>query len=411
VLKEYNFNVDGDVDRYFEQKFKGIEYVIEKSEKNVVEVVENLINEGFRKIVIYRNTVNSLCNTYKEMIEKFKNRDMPVYIIHGRMPAKNKLSTLSRISKEKAYILLSTQVLEAGVDISFEAGVSPLASPSSLVQRIGRVCRYGKDAAEKRCKFVILMNDNDGAGSVYPENVMELVKEFHIVDGWRWRLFAEDGKDYSLMLLKQDEILKNYWEKREEVSKARNEIREVLNTLSQFHIKPFEALRMLDNVLKGSFVRSSYIIQLIPEEVVNVLSTNYVKPADLKRVDECAIEVSLDFLEKRLAENTQSVWRKAMIVDDGKLRLVFVATLYTKDGVFRQIHSRFVDAKHFINKPLEVLWRSHREVRRESHRGMESRYAEEDVDEESRIEIRFLGVATKFSEVSNEVCGIDTCLG
>lgn len=62
-----------------------------------------------------------------------------VALIHGRMPPVDRRSHLERLGD--ATVLVGTSAVEAGVDADFDVLVTEAVEPSSLIQRLGRVCR------------------------------------------------------------------------------------------------------------------------------------------------------------------------------------------------------------------------------------------------------------------------------
>jgi CRISPR-associated endonuclease/helicase Cas3 len=72
-----------------------------------------------------------------------------VTLLHGRMRAPERRRALEALEAPGRRIVLSTQVIEAGVDVSAEVLVTELAPWSSLVQRLGRCNRYGEHAAAR----------------------------------------------------------------------------------------------------------------------------------------------------------------------------------------------------------------------------------------------------------------------
>jgi len=95
--------------------------------------------------LIVLNTVNDSCDVYnilKNMV------DCKVYLINGNFHAKNRRIILRRvkkhIKKRERVFLVSTQLIEAGVDIDFDVVYRDIAPLPNIIQTAGRCNREGK---------------------------------------------------------------------------------------------------------------------------------------------------------------------------------------------------------------------------------------------------------------------------
>lgn len=96
------------------------------------------------RVLLILNTVKKAQSTFSVLRDKFPNTD--ILLIHSRFKRKDRVA-LERelidyynISK-KACIVVSTQVVEVSLDISFDRMITQAAPLDSLVQRFGRVHR------------------------------------------------------------------------------------------------------------------------------------------------------------------------------------------------------------------------------------------------------------------------------
>lgn len=111
--------------------------------------VEELISERddiFKKrTIIIVNTVGEAQRLYTVLNKKIGGTKR-VVLIHGDFAYKDRVRKEEQIND--ADILISTQVAEVSLDISFDQLITELAPIPSLVQRFGRVNRYGERASE-----------------------------------------------------------------------------------------------------------------------------------------------------------------------------------------------------------------------------------------------------------------------
>lgn len=90
---------------------------------------------GLRTCIVV-NTIE----TAKCIFSKLKHRGN-VILIHSRFTSEDRMAKLEALRKTKGVLLVTTQVLEVGVDMNFDVMISQVAPPSSLVQRLGRLAR------------------------------------------------------------------------------------------------------------------------------------------------------------------------------------------------------------------------------------------------------------------------------
>ena len=113
----------------------------------LADTVLNKHQQGTLTLVML-NRVNRAQNTYKALKKKTDNSDdsPEIVLLHSRFRQEDRLKLGKLLSDEepKDLIVVSTQVLEAGIDISSRTLVTELAPWSSMIQRFGRCNRYGE---------------------------------------------------------------------------------------------------------------------------------------------------------------------------------------------------------------------------------------------------------------------------
>lgn len=107
--------------------------------------VENL-EIGDRTIII-RNDIQSAKET-ATILRNTERIDKPVYLLHSELLASDRKTTEGTVRQlfgeesKRHGILVATQVVEAGIDISCDVMHTDLCPPSSFIQRVGRNARY-----------------------------------------------------------------------------------------------------------------------------------------------------------------------------------------------------------------------------------------------------------------------------
>lgn len=111
----------------------------------LTEFVRNVHVAGHRTLVIV-NTVDRAQRLYAAL----KRNDTPgVVLIHSRFRPAERTKHMRHMLEVSDSIVVATQAIEAGVDISSAVLITELAPWASLVQRFGRVNRYGERKKEE----------------------------------------------------------------------------------------------------------------------------------------------------------------------------------------------------------------------------------------------------------------------
>ncbi|WP_028596323.1 CRISPR-associated helicase/endonuclease Cas3 [Paenibacillus assamensis] len=138
------------------QEFKRVEILDHASDQTfdnerLDEFVQNTLQDEGSVLVIL-NTKSVVKKLYEQMMEqqmKYDGGSVPIYHLSTSMCAAHRQAILEKVrehlhDKEKV-ICVSTQLIEAGVDISFDCVIRSLAGLDSIAQAAGRCNRHGKD--------------------------------------------------------------------------------------------------------------------------------------------------------------------------------------------------------------------------------------------------------------------------
>lgn len=121
-----------------------------KTEEEAIKTIGNAIERN-EKILIVCNRVDRAQERFKILIDQFPK--IPIMLIHSRFRRIDR-NKLERNLKEKFNnrermpgncIVISTQVVEVSLDISFDMMITDAAPIDAMIQRFGRVNRYRTD--------------------------------------------------------------------------------------------------------------------------------------------------------------------------------------------------------------------------------------------------------------------------
>lgn len=116
------------------------------------------------KTLVMANTRKKAVNLYNSIVQIPKDQTK-IYLSSG-IRKKDRIDVLKNLSKKENYVLVSTQVVEAGVDISFSNIYREAAPLDNIIQVMGRLNREGLDPD---AKLVVYPTD----GSELPYSKLE----------------------------------------------------------------------------------------------------------------------------------------------------------------------------------------------------------------------------------------------
>lgn len=146
--------------------------------ERVCEILEKAFADGERVLLIH-NTVKAAQAAYQNWKAEFP--DVEIMLIHSRFRRKDRyrlektLTTDFNDRKKPAFspcLVISTQVVEVSLDISFDRMITDCAPLDSLIQRFGRVNRVRNSATIGNFKPVHVLAP-EGSARPYKKEVLE----------------------------------------------------------------------------------------------------------------------------------------------------------------------------------------------------------------------------------------------
>jgi CRISPR-associated endonuclease/helicase Cas3 len=120
-------------------KIETLEIGDESLETVIRRKVEELI-QNTQKVLVVVNTIGACREVYDELHDKFA--DVDIYLLNSQILYPRRLEILEALSQNgRKKLLVSTQSIEAGVDLDFDVGIREKAPPESIIQVMGRVNR------------------------------------------------------------------------------------------------------------------------------------------------------------------------------------------------------------------------------------------------------------------------------
>ncbi|MFW6243037.1 MAG: CRISPR-associated helicase Cas3', partial [bacterium] len=154
-------------------------------DNNVLNIVDKHIKNN-EKVLIVRNRVRNAQETYDRIINRYP--DIPILLLHSRFKRgeRNRLELeLEMWNKwiDKPCIVISTQVVEVSLDISFDTMITDCAPIDSLIQRFGRVNRLRTIHTMGKYKPIYILSppDEGEKREAMPYNLKTLRKTFEVL--------------------------------------------------------------------------------------------------------------------------------------------------------------------------------------------------------------------------------------
>jgi CRISPR-associated endonuclease/helicase Cas3 len=213
----------------------------EKDEKSLAEFVRQRWNawksldvDGPQKVIVFVNTVDRAIRVYDELKNFSQNQDGPkVILAHSRFTrddrknVEDKLSQLfGKTANHGPAILVTTQVAEAGLNISAPLVITELCPMDSLIQRAGRCQRFKPDGnQELRGRVIVVKPAGDKWYVPYTDRV-RLMEVGHDKKGKEKRNTSEwlPAIELTQIVLETEigdkELLLNWQKEQELIEKA-----------------------------------------------------------------------------------------------------------------------------------------------------------------------------------------------
>lgn len=151
VEHKLEINSDGEIIQNLDQvitAFKRVEIIDQATagafdNVRLAEFIKEKLEE-VQNVLVILNTKSVVKNLY----ELLKGTDIPVYHLSTSMCAAHRKQILAEVRQQldngNKMICISTQLIEAGVDVSFECVIRSLAGLDSIAQAAGRCNRHGE---------------------------------------------------------------------------------------------------------------------------------------------------------------------------------------------------------------------------------------------------------------------------
>jgi len=175
------------VRKYLKDKAEILEPEFHQEQKHRIKLVNETIDEIVqfaideykkgKKVLMLTNTVRKAQEVYK--LIKEQNEQVKVNLLHSLYINKTKAEKERQIQNEtEPVIWVSTQIVEASLDIDYDLLITELSTADSLIQRMGRVYRkIGRVITQDSEPNVIICTEYSGNSKIYDKDIVDYTLE------------------------------------------------------------------------------------------------------------------------------------------------------------------------------------------------------------------------------------------
>lgn len=154
-----------------------------KDYESCSEIIRQAVNDN-KKILIVCNQVQRAQKLYNVLGEIYS--DVERMLIHSRFKRKDRSSLETSLKADfntsaKACIVVSTQVVEVSLDISFDVMITECAPIDALIQRFGRINRKRTDETIGKYKDIYVIQPSENKSEALPYDISVLQSSFNVL--------------------------------------------------------------------------------------------------------------------------------------------------------------------------------------------------------------------------------------
>ena len=249
-----------------------LRHKIKLEDKDILEDIEIIKKQSKTyKVLIIVNTVEKAIDLYSSLIvENLNNVNLlhSRFIYNDRSKKEEQIKNFSK-NRDESGIWITTQIVEASLDIDFDYLYTEMSTLDSLFQRLGR-CYRNREYKEQDENIHIYIKNISGIKYIYDEEINK--KSIELLNEYNGKMLEESVKVDLVDKLYSEEMLDgtNF------LKKFRNGMI-ILNNIIDYQIGKKEAQNLLRNI------DSIRVIPKIIYEKNLELFENYSKELDFKK--------------------------------------------------------------------------------------------------------------------------------
>ena len=262
---------------------------IKLENKEIIDDLDEILKKSIKsKVLIIVNTVNKAIDLYMKLKEKYVDN---INLLHSRFIYKDRSKKEQDIkifskAKNEYGIWITTQIVEASLDIDFDYLYTEMSTSDSLFQRLGR-CYRSRIYEKNEENIHIYIKNSSGIKSIYDEEINK--KSIELLANYDNEFLEENTKIelvdklYSEDMLSGTKFLNNF----------KNGMK-VLNNILDYNTTKSIAQKLLRNIDNISVIpKNIYEENLELFKEYDKEKNDYKRKNNLKRkIDKLTISIS-----------------------------------------------------------------------------------------------------------------------
>lgn len=332
---------------------------------DTLEIIKDFEKSKFKSVLIVLNNVKKAIEAYKRLSENLN--DWSVHLLHSRLPEKRKSEVISelksKLNAREKVILVATQVVEASVDLDFDAMITEISPIDSQVQRWGRIYRNrDQDYTLDSPNIVIFVGERDsengkhnidrGTRAVYGQGVARevLEKTIEVLKSLEGKLLDYKAERDAIKNVYAGEILQEY----------KKQVKNILSKLDYFTLEKKSEAQRVFRQMGGVYFVIPQLMEWYGEEYTNELVKVFGRVMLLpENWDKSWTEIQ-ELVSKELDGQKPGRWELRKVLQEFSISIP-VWTVLKSTHLLNAIKGRsfkgFPVITSLDEKQLEILWK------------------------------------------------------
>ncbi|WP_332646989.1 CRISPR-associated helicase Cas3' [Lysinibacillus sp. 54212] len=231
-------------------------------EDSILNAVETILEYGQqKKVLVVVNTIKQSMQLYDLLSEETEDVTLlhSQFITKDRQKKEQRIKKFAQLNNNFSGIWVTTQVVEASLDVDFDYLFTEVATPDSLFQRFGRCNRKGKRYKDSTIvptdpNVFIYTEEASGVGYVYEEEIVN--NGLMLLKNYDGELMSEQNKlDIVENVFRRESLCGTKY--LEQFDKALEE----LDFMTPFNKKSTDAQQILRNIQSVQLIPSDKLYQ------------------------------------------------------------------------------------------------------------------------------------------------------
>ena len=261
------------------------------SEKEKFRAIKNWLeaeSTKYSRVMVVFNTVRDAVRFYSMLGNEFGYHKLLIHSRFNELDRERIVEKLRDLKGAEKFIVVATQVIEAGVDISSNLFITELAPANSLIQRLGRFLRYENEREGK----VFIWYEVDESGTLLNYDGKYKVYDWDLTSRTLEKLM--EMENFSVHLPDSYQPLLDIYTA-DDFQISERDLNDLRRILMNFEYGPIKAVDKFFE-LEGSFVRDGLMVPAITPDLLESCRTKE-GDVDINNVAKLSVPLSFEVVK------------------------------------------------------------------------------------------------------------------